>query len=227
MKKLTVLIAVMALVLLCGGMAQAEDINFGGAVKIKQGGTTGSPAVNFTFSGLKITTGTLGGDPLEGTDVSITPDSMFSFTSISGDVGLFSPNSGTLTMGNAVLGTLIGDIDFVLISNGGVNGSFSVQVALSNVVITPGTGPGASSILANLVGATSGEGALTFQFTAPSGTTLTDLLNMGLSGKLSRRSEINTSVSGSVAVPEPASLALLGTGLMLGGSFVRRKLLGA
>ena len=34
----------------------------------------------------------------------------------------------------------------------------------------------------------------------------------------------NTTLQGVVAVPEPASLALLGSGLMFGGNFVRRKL---
>jgi hypothetical protein len=131
-------------------------------------------------------------------------------------------------MGNATIGTLVGDIDFVLITSGGLPGSFSIQVALSNIVITGGSGPGASGILSSLIGTTNGSGTLTFQFTAPSGTTLNDLLHMGLGvGTLGSKSQINTSVSGSVAVPEPASLALLGTGLMLGGSFVRRKFLGA
>jgi hypothetical protein len=60
------------------------------------------------------------------------------------------------------------------------------------------------------------------------GGTLNDLLNMGLgSGTLANTKTINTSVSGSVSVPEPASLALLGSGLLMGGSFIRRKFLKA
>jgi hypothetical protein len=223
-KKLMTIVAVMALMLLASVPAQAEDISFGGGIGITQGGTIGTPAVNFAFTGMTVTPGTLGGDALEGTGVSITPDSAFSFTSISGGVGLFSPNSGTITMGSATLGILTGDIDFVLITSGGLPGSFSVQVALSNLTVTGGT----SGVLTSLVGAQNGTGVLTFQFTTGPGTTLADLLMMGTgTGTLGTRTSINTSVSGSVSVPEPASLALLGSGLIMGGGYLKRKFLKA
>lgn len=214
----------MALVLMAGGTAQADDISFSGGVGISQSGTLSSPAVNFTFFGMTVTPGTLGGDALEGTAVSITPDTAFSFTSISGGAGLFSPNSGTITLGNSILGTITGDIDFVMITSTGVPGSFAIQVALSNLNITPGT----SGVISALVGSQNGTGVLTFQFTAPSGTTLFDLLTMGLGvGTLGDVNSMTRSMSGSVAVPEPASLALLGSGLLMGGGFIRRKFLKA
>lgn len=217
MKRLTLLLALFALMTFTVS-ASATDISFAGGVSIQQTGTTSSPSVNFTFSGLSVTPGTLGGDALEGTAVTISPNTTFSFTSVVGSNGYFSPNGGSMSIGNATTGTLTGDISFVTITGNG-SGSFSISIALSNINITGGT----SAFLTSLVGQQKGSGVFTFQFTAGGG--LNDLLNMGLgSGTLANTSTINTSVSGSVAVPEPASLFLLGSGLMAGGGFVRRKL---
>jgi len=223
MKRLAFLLVMLAAAAMLTGTAIADDISFSGGVKITQGGSLGSPAVNFTFSGLSVTPGTLGGDSLEGAGVAITPATAFSFTSIVGSTGLFSPNTGTLTIGNGTTGTVSGTIDFVNIVSGGTGGSFAISINLSNLTYTSGT----SAVLNSWAGNTNGNGALTFQFTTGGGAGLNDLLNLNLgTGALGNTAQLNTSVSGSVSTPEPASLFLLGTGLMTGGGLLRRKILG-
>ncbi|HUS18102.1 MAG TPA: PEP-CTERM sorting domain-containing protein [Terriglobales bacterium] len=216
MKRLTLLLAVFALMMTFTLTASADDINFSGALTLTQVGSTSSPAVNFTFGAMTVTA--MGGDALEGSVVTIGGAPGFTFTSVVGSNGYFSPNGGTISIGNATTGTLTGDINFVTITSNGFGG-YALSVSVSNINVTTGT----SSFLTALGNsATNGSGVFTFQFTTAG--SLNDLLNMGLSGALANRSTISTSGSGSVAVPEPASLFLLGSGLMAGGGFVRRKL---
>jgi len=217
MKRLTLLLALCALMLTFSVPASADDINFSGGVTITQTGTAGSPSVNFTFSGMTVSG--MSGDSLNGTAVTITPNSSFSFTSIAGSNGYFSPNAGTISIGNATTGTLTGDITFVTITAGAFPGTFAISIGLNNINVVTGT----SAALNGWTGTNGGSGVFTFQFNA--GGSLNDLLYIGTGvGALGQTGSIETSVSGSVTVPEPASLFLLGSGLLAGGGFVRRKL---
>ncbi len=74
MKRLTLMLALFA-IMAFSVSASATDISFSGGVTLTQ---TGSPGVNFTFTGLTVTPGTLGGDALEGAAVSINPNTAIS-----------------------------------------------------------------------------------------------------------------------------------------------------
>ncbi len=204
--------------------AFAGQINFSGSTVLTQvGGTNGFPApsVGITFSGL---TDSNLGDALDGTAVTISPSNSSGFVfdqlvgnsataPYNGGTGYFASNAngGSISVGNATTGKLNGNIDFVEITSNDT-GSFTVNVGLNNLITTSGT----SALMTSLVGSNNGNGTLTFQFTAGNGPqNLYQLLN--ISGTA------NTSVSGSVAVPEPATLAMLGAGLLLLGTFLRRR----
>jgi len=199
-----------------GASAGAADINFAGALHLTQGGNAINPATNFTFSSLTVTPGTEGGDAIENTQVLIP--GVFSLSHVVGNTGFFNPNTSSITLGNATTGTLTADLSFVSIV-GGTPQQFAINVNLSNVHTTPGT----SALLASLGPNHNGSGTISFQF-ASGGATLNDLLRLGThTGRLGNRPRIDTSVSGSVSVPEPASLALLASGMLFAGGWARRK----
>ncbi|HXE30616.1 MAG TPA: PEP-CTERM sorting domain-containing protein [Terriglobales bacterium] len=195
--------------------AHASQIPFQGTVTLNQMGNSAlNPAVNFAFSGLTVSS-LPAGDTLNGAAVSILPTGSGFIvsgpitTSGTTSTASFSSSGGTINMGNAGTGTLSGNISFITISVNSLNpGDFSVNVGVSGLTITAGS----SSILTSWAGSTKGIGTLQFNFVSGP-QTLAALEGLGLPGN-GFDSRLTDSLAGTIAVPEPASLALFGSGLL-------------
>jgi hypothetical protein len=118
-------------------------------------------------------------------------------------------------------GVLFGNINFITIGDSGLNnGAFTINIGLSNMTYLCGPGCTSSGVLSQL--ANGGVGNLTFTFGFVNGPQ--DLAALDAAAATTATFQ-SGGFSGTInTVPEPASLALLGSGLLAGGNFVRRKI---
>lgn len=210
-------LAIAGTLVLGASPAHASQIPFGGTVTLTQlEGQPGfaNPAVNFAFTNLAVSS-VPGGDTINGTAVNFNPSgSGFVMsgpvvTTGTNSIANFTTPNGTFTLGNATTGMISGNVNFITInSNTTRPGYFGVDIGLTGLTITGGT----SALINSMVGSTKGIGELSFNFSnGPQN--LSDLETMGTRGS-SFGSSLTDSVAGTVAVPEPATLALFGSGLL-------------
>ena len=235
MKRMYALLALVVVLLAARIPAHADTvINFasygGNGISFTQ--TSGGQ--NLTFSNLYVTSS----DSSANTPVVISPGAggHFYLNSVSSDglTGYFASNStANLTIGNANSGILRGSLQMIEIDtntsrtypNG--HGSFSLTLVLSNLSFSSCTTNGCtnSALLSNFAQLGNGSNAsntITFSFSSSTASNAGSLL--GLTGTHSTTVEGTLDSIWDTVTPEPASLALFGSCLLLAGRKIHRRL---
>lgn len=223
MKRILLLLTAAIAVVLIAIPASADPINIyvgSGSVNLVHNANGGQ---NFSFSSLRLLTF----DTSNGTPLTISPGSgSLLFNSASGGQGYFAPLNGAyFTMGNTASGSARGTIDAIEILGATVGSnltSFTLQLSFSRLSFQPCTANGCtnSDTLSQFATAPNGSAVLHFSFQNSTANSVPQLLALSGTHTSSMSGEFDADSS---VTPEPASLALFGTGLIAFGLRVCRK----
>jgi hypothetical protein len=237
-QKVLAVVLVLTACSLLAPVAMADSVSFASSSPLTLS-SNGAGGIGFAFSPATVSAATPGSDSLN--FITNIPFLIGGGIVLDGVSGSFSPSTTSVTIGSfedSGVGLFSGNINFINISNGANDGDFTISISLTDITyscigdpsdpVNPGCA--SSGVLSQF--ALGNEGFLNFSFTLGNGPqNLTQLLQVGsnevnvngVSSSYSSDGFSGTINTEAAAVPEPASLALFGSGLLAGANFIRRK----